>query len=329
MIPELGQLEILDVYREHFMDPVLWQPHVQAVCRRHGLLPCQQMRAGLAGSFPTFIVEDCWVVKFFGRLFGGELAHETELQVNRILPPDLAVHIPALLGSGSLLEGSTTWSWPYLIYEYLPSISIGEVYEQVSFEDRCAIAGTLGKLTRQMQQLPLDGVPLFRAGLDAYVRFFNARRAKCIDNHRQWQSLPGHLIDQLEDYLLPVETLVDPLIPYGLIHADITRDHIMGRLEAGRWVTLGLIDFGDARVGNVFYELPALHIDLFHCDKRLLRVYLEAYRLEDRRQFAHKAMCAALLHEFNIFSLMGEILPRYHQIATLPDLADILWDVEN
>jgi hygromycin-B 7''-O-kinase len=328
MIPDLSQFETLDVYRKHFMDSVFWQPHVQAVCRRHGLLPCQQVRAGLAGSFPTFIVEDRWVIKFFGRLFGGELAYETELQVNGLLPPDLAVRAPALLYSGSLLEDGLTWGWPYLIFEYLPGISIGEVYEQVSFEDKLALASALGKVTRQMQRLSLDGAPLFRAGLDAYARFFHDQRAKCFANHRQWQSLRGHLIDQLEEYLLPVEILVDPLVPHGLIHADITRDHILGRLEASRWVTLGLIDFGDARVGNVFYDLAALHIDLFQCDKRLLRAYLEAYGLEDRRQFAHKAMSAALLHEFDIFSVLVEVYPQAHQAASLSDLAEEIWNIQ-
>jgi hygromycin-B 7''-O-kinase len=328
MIPDLCQFETLDVYRKHFMDSVLWQPHVRTVCRRHGLIPCQQVRAGLAGSFPTFIVEDRWVIKFFGRLFGGELAYETELQVNGLLPPGLAVRAPALLYSGSLLADGQTWGWPYLIFEYLPGISIGEVYEQVSFEDKLALAIALGKVTRQMQRLALDGAPLFRAGLDVYARFFHDQRAKCVANHRQWQSLPGHLIDQLEDYLLPVEILADPLFPHGLIHADITRDHILGRLEAGRWVTLGLIDFGDARVGNVFYDLAALHIDLFQRDKRLLRVYLEAYDLEDRRLFAHKAMSAALLHEFDIFSMLGKMKPQFCNATMLGDLAEKIWDID-
>jgi hygromycin-B 7''-O-kinase len=327
MIPELAQLENIDIYRKHFMDSALWQPHVQVVCRRHGLNPYQQVRAGLAGSFPTFIVEDRWVIKFFGRLFGGELAYETELQVSRILPTDLAVPIPEMLSSGCLLDGGTVWGWPYLIFEYFPGISLGEVYEQVSIEDKLALASALGKFTRQMQRLSLDGAPLFHAGLDAYVDFLHDQRTKCLANHRQWQSLPGHLIDQLEEYLLPVETLVDPLVPFGLIHADITGDHILGRLKADRWVTLGLIDFGDARVGNVFYDLAALHIDLFRCDKRLLRAYLETYGLEDRRQFAHKAMSAALLHEFNIFSLLGNMKPQFCTAATLGDLAEMMWDI--
>ena len=327
MIPELDQLESLDAYRKHFMDAVLWQPHVQEVCRRHGLLPCQQVRAGLAGSFPTFIVNDRWVVKFFGRLFGGEHAYDTELQVNRLLPPDLAVHAPALLYSGSLLANGLAWGWPYLIYEYLPGISIGEVYGQVRFEDKLVLSSALGKVTRQIQHLPLDGAPLYHAGRDAYSRFLVQQRLSCTSNHRQWKSLPGHLVEQIEEYLLPVETLADALIPHGLIHADITRDHILGRLDGDGWITLGLIDFGDARVGNIYYDLGALHLDLFGGDKRLLRAYLDAYGLEDRQQFAHKAMSTALLHEFNLFSLLENMEPHIRQAARLNDLAEMIWDI--
>jgi hygromycin-B 7''-O-kinase len=38
-----------------------------------------------------------------------------------------------------------------------------------------------------------------------------------------------------------------------------------------------LIDFGDAMVGDLHYELAALHLDLFDCDKRLLRQFLDHY----------------------------------------------------
>jgi Ser/Thr protein kinase RdoA (MazF antagonist) len=227
------------------------------------------------------------------------------------------------------LFGSTqAWHWPYLIFEYIPGISIGDVYEQVSVEDKLTLANALGKTTRQIQRLSLNSTPLFKAGLDEYVRHLREQRSRCLANHWQWQSLPARLIDQLEDYLLPVEILADPRVPHGLIHADITRDHILGRLEAGRWVTLGLIDFGDARVGNIYYDLVALHVDLFRGDKRLLRAYLDAYGLEEQEQFAHKAMCAALIFQFNIFSLLAEIYPQAHQAASLMELAEVLWDIE-
>ena len=328
MIPDLEPLESLEGYRQYFMDETLWRSHIQTVCLRHNLLPCQQIRAGLAGTCPTFIVEDRWVVKFFGRLFDGQRSYETELQVSRLLPSDLTIRVPAILHFGNLFEADSVWSWPYLIFEYINGISIGEVYEQVSLEDKLSLARTLGEATRQLQHLPLERAPLFHAGWDGNIRFLQNQRKHCLANHREWQSVPVHLIDQLEAYLLPVENLVDRRVPPGLIHADITRDHILGQLQEGRWETLGLIDFGDARVGNVFYDLAALHLDLFRYDKRLLRAYLEVFGFRDDPQFTQKAMSAALLHQFNVFGKLSEVLPHVCQAVTLDDLANMIWDIE-
>lgn len=327
MISSLASLESLDGYRQHSMDADLWRPYVQAVCGRHGLQPCQQIRAGLAGTYPTFIIEDRWVVKFYGRLFDGQQAYETEFTVGRMLPADLGIHVPAVLYAGALIDKDNPWSWPYLIFEYIQGTSIGEVYEQVSFEDKLELARQLGKATRQMQDLSLEGAPLFRNGQDAYARFLQGQSERCMANHQEWRSLPDHLLDQLEAYILPVVALVDCRFPNGLIHADITRDHILGRLEAGRWTTLGLIDFGDARAGNVLYDLGALHLDLFRYDKRLLRAYLAAYGLSADPQFPHLAMSAALLHQFNVFQGLIDALPQARLASTFENLAKMLWDI--
>ncbi len=50
-----------------------------------------------------------------------------------------------------------------------------------------------------------------------------------------------------------------------------------GSWDGERWQTWALVDFSDARVGDLLYELVALHIDLFQLDTRLLRAFLEAY----------------------------------------------------
>jgi Ser/Thr protein kinase RdoA (MazF antagonist) len=328
MIASLESLETLDGYRRYFMDTDLWRPQVQDVCRRHGLLPCQQIRAGLAGTYPTFIVEDRWVVKFFGRLFDGQQSYEMEHQVGHLLPSDLIVHVPAILYSGALEAANTSWPWPYLIFEFIHGTSIGEVYGQVAIEDKLELARLIGKATRQLQNLQLDGVSLFRTGQETYVHFLQSQRERCLANHQEWRSLPDQLLGQIGAYVLPVDALVDCRFPFGLIHADITRDHILGRLEAGRWTTLGLIDSGDARAGNIFYDLAALHLDLFRYDKRLLRAYLEAYGLPDDLQFPHLAMSGALLHQFNVLEGLLDALPQARFVASLGDLAKMIWDIQ-
>jgi hygromycin-B 7''-O-kinase len=157
------------------------------------------------------------------------------------------------------------------------------------------------------------------------------QRLACADNQRAWSSLPERLVDQVNDFLAPADDLVDLEAAPHLIHADLTRDHLLGRLEHGRWITLGLIDFGDAMVGNLYYELVALHLDLFRCDKRLLRAFLNAYRPDERlrRNFAARAMTATLLHQFDVLVLVSPLLKRQaREIASLAELGSLLWEVD-
>ena len=69
----LGRLGTLEGYRKSFTDAVLWRPYVERICREHGW-SCNLVSTGVAGTFPTFIVDKQRVVKFFGRLFEGERA---------------------------------------------------------------------------------------------------------------------------------------------------------------------------------------------------------------------------------------------------------------
>jgi hygromycin-B 7''-O-kinase len=157
-----------------------------------------------------------------------------------------------------------------------------------------------------------------------------SQRRGCRQSFEEWGCLPEHLMAQLDDFLLPVDELLDSRSTPHLIHADLTADHVLGRLECGRWHSLALIDFGDAMVGNLYYELVALHLDLFHGDKRLLAAYLDAYGLDKqaRRKLPMLAMNMALLHRFNVLGPVFERDPGLRQVPTLNDLADMLWNVE-
>ena len=114
--------------------------------------------------------------------------------------------------------------------------------------------------------------------------------------------------------------------PPHLIHADLTRDHLLGRVVDGRWQSLALIDFGDAMTGDLLYELSALHLDMFRGEKRLLRAFLDAYGMteEARAALPHQALATSLLHQFNDFEALepGRLAAR-----TLEELADDLWRV--
>jgi len=325
-VNHLHLLESYETYGDYFMDLRLWEAFVRQICQRHNLEPSEPVRAGLAGTYPTFIVADRWVIKFFGRLFQGAAAYQVELQANQLIASTGEIPAPPVVDTGNLFQITDSWNWPYLIFKCVPGVSIGEVYGQVSFEDKLALARQLGRITRKLHHIPLTGTAFDSPNRQGgYQGFLATQREICVRNHQEWGSLPKRLIVQIEDYLLPVEALVNDDGPAALIHADITRDHILGSINELGWQTHALIDFGDAMVGDLFYELVALHLDTFQADQNLLKAYLQAYGLSDhqRQDFVHKAMSVTLLHQFHVLDGVRAFLEC--EVDSLEVLATNLW----
>jgi len=58
-LADLSVLDELAGYRRHFLDVALWTPYVRIACKTAGL-DCCQVRPGLPGTFPMFIVDQNW-----------------------------------------------------------------------------------------------------------------------------------------------------------------------------------------------------------------------------------------------------------------------------
>jgi hypothetical protein len=50
--------------------------------------------------------------------------------------------------------------------------------------------------------------------------------------------------------------------------------------EGVKWKPVSLIDFGDTLVGDTAYELVAIHLALFRCDKELLAEFVKVITLQ-------------------------------------------------
>jgi hypothetical protein len=322
MIPRIAHpleaLESLDGYRQHFMDARLWHPFVERVCRRHNLT-CESIRPGLAGTFPAFIVDKRWVVKFFGSFFGGEQCWQVETEVADLMAGLPEIPVAKVVASGTL---ETVPGWHYLIFDFIQGVSIGEVYGRVKFEDKLALVRWLGAALRRMHRLQTREDTVLPRLSEALMRGWFAVRWP--EGREKW---PEHLAIQVEGYLRENVAFIQSGAEY-FIHADLTCDHILGHLSDDGWKTLAVIDFGDAMLGNIFYELAALHLDLFDCDKRLLAVFLKAYGLSPDRDFVRKAMVTSLLHQFDVFGPLFEWKPQLREVCTLEEFADLLWNFD-
>jgi hygromycin-B 7''-O-kinase len=319
----LADFDSREFYTRHFLDLALWAPFVRQVCERHAF-SAAEIRTGTPGTCPVFMVDNRWVVKFFGPLFNGAESFAAERAASRWIDQHPVLPHAARLADGQLWAGSEAgWHWPYLIFEFLDGVSLGEVFETLSESDRRQLARDLGTWLRALHDLELPATPPFEASWDRFQGFLRHQAAGCAARQAQWAALPAPLLAEIPGFLPPVDALFDPRSRPRLIHADLTGDHLLGRLEAGRWTSLGLIDFGDARAANLEYELTCLHLDLFRGSRPLLATFLEAYGFSPGPGFAQRMLAYSLLHEFNLLAPFAGRM----RAGSLAGLADELWSL--
>jgi aminoglycoside phosphotransferase (APT) family kinase protein len=282
-------------------DVDFWAPYVNDALRRHEL-PTGAPGIGTGGTFPTFLVGSC-VVKLFPAFFSGAECFEIERSIHQLFLDHPEIPAPRLIAHGQLFD--IGWPWPFLITSRLEGTSWRNA--NLSTEDQVAVALQLGGLIRRVHELPCPADAAWSNDV------LGDLRATCADRHRVWNVLPPRLLDQIHRFLSP------PSTTQRLVHADLHSDHIF--VDGGRLV--GVIDWGDALYGDPYYELPALHFGTFGGNKRLLRAFLDGYQWKPTNDFAVRAMSMTLVHEF---SPLRERTPPLAGIATLEDLASLLWD---
>ena len=315
-------------YGRLFTDVNVWRQAVEQVAQRHQLA-ATTIQAGLAGTHPTFRFGDegqQHFLKFYEtRLFTGARSYRIERALYQNLLVGLPLAIPQLVASGTLQSDG---SWPYIITTVIPGQSFGEVRARVSQPDTLAIATVLGQTIRQLHHIPVGQTPILGELQQEFRHYIDRRYAQCVADHRRWNTLPSHLLEQIPAYLA-AQPRLNTETEAALIHADLTHDHLLGEWHADHWQPTGLIDFGDAWVGDPIYELVALHLSLFQLDKSLLKPFLHAYGVDPAlpTHFVERAMVATLLFEFNPFGPIAEHRPDLLTATTLEEMAFQLWDV--
>jgi hygromycin-B 7''-O-kinase len=315
-------------YAGRFTDAAYWRPYVEAVCARQGLGPCGAIRAGLPGTNAVFLVDSRYAVKLYTDLFGGATSFAAERDLYGWFAAHPGLPVPALVAQGDLFPTGDGWPWPYIVTTVVPGVSYGEAAAGVAYADKLALATFLGGVCRGLHGTSWPGTPALPARWEPFLDFLAARRRACVADQRAWGTLPARLIDQIDAYLPPLADLVDPAVPPCLLHCDLNADHVLGDFRAGHWRPTGLIDFGDAQVGDPAYELPALHLGLFHGDKALLRAWRTAYggRATGDARWIRRAMSMTLLHQFDVLTDLFRALPAARRITSLEELATLLWD---
>ncbi len=321
-------LETLDEYRRLFTDAAHWQPFVKEVCKLHGLAAGADIHTSpVPGTCPVFIVDEKFVVKFFGRPFSGRASFAAERDAFHLLAQDADLPVPRLLAEGALLQSG---EWPYLIGEWRPGQSVGELRDELSQQTMATIAAEVGRMAQQLHALPLDATETLRPSWNTFADLLEKQRGNCTRRHAEWGHLPAHLLEQVDSFLLPSPQLIDRQKTPQFLHADLTADHLLLVKENDAWQISALIDFGDAIVGDPLFELIPVYLDLLDGDKDLLRIFTTncglGETLDETR--AVKLLNFCLLHPFDVLGGLFDRTPAGHQLPDLHSLALWLWKTD-
>jgi Ser/Thr protein kinase RdoA (MazF antagonist) len=308
------------------MDLALWSPWVCQVVHQHFSQYPDEIKPGVAGTFPTFIVDDKLVVKFFGLPFNGHQSYQVERTAAEIMRHHPVFPTAELVAWGNLKPANLE-RWFYLVFQYLPGKRFAEAFDRLSSFTRCEFAFWIGEHLRQLHQIPLN--PSMERQLPNQQNLYSANSFQVMEKHRQWGILPKYLVAQIPKFLETPGDVADDTQSGHLIHADLTGDHFLGSIVDDGWQLSGVIDFGDAMFGNLDYEMVALHLDTFRLNKKMLHAFLSGYRLPHvlQEQLPFRCMRAALLHQFNV---MEAVPPTVWQTGwnSIESLANYLWGFE-
>jgi hygromycin-B 7''-O-kinase len=317
--PRRPEIPSLQDYCRVFTDLTVWRSLVEAVCARHHL-SCRVITSGTPGTHVVFLVDGRFAIKIYSSFFDGIHSYRVERDIYGLIARHPHIPAPPLVAHGELFPGEDGWPYPYVVTEVIPGVPLAGLPDSLWQRDGAAIAAYLGDLMRQLHALPLDGLTALEPTWEAFAAFVTRQRQQYTGSG----FAPPRGLDHLrDDCAAQLVDLIDRSRPPCLVHADITRDHVLGRLVQGHWQPTGLIDFGDARTGDPVYEFIALHLDVFRGDKRLLKSALDAYG-EIPPDFVRRATALTLLHEFDVLAGVP------FDLRSVPDFETFgaqLWDV--
>jgi len=294
-------------YGSRLGDLGFWRPYVSEILECHDVAGAgREWVAGTGGTYPTFLYGDV-----AGKLFGYFASWGQNWAAGRaalaLIVTDPEIAAPRLLFEGRLYADADA-PWPYLITTRMSGMAWRDA--DLTTNEQLGVAAELGAQVRRVHAL-------HPSGIDTHATWLPLNPAEATERHRAWGSLPPPLIAQIDDYL----TRLGPFDPV-LVHADLTAEHAF--VENGRLT--GIIDWGDAMVTDRHYELGALHVDMFRCDKALLRAFLQAYGWPAGADFPHRALSLALYHRFDVFEPIGT-LRQLRGVDTLDVLATELFAI--
>ncbi len=275
--------------------PGQWVDAIDAIRQRHGLT--EQFSQSRDGSTVVFL-SDQRCIKLHPPFPGFSASHRREVAALGCVAGALPIPTPELLAEGTLDD------WGYFITTRLPGRPIDALWDDLGADVRIDLATQLGDSIRELHRL--DGDPVARL-TEEWGEFRAAQRVRCLDQERDG-GLAAPRLTELEHYLDRIDQLPEPSPTPAILHTEIGPSHVL--VADGR--ITGLIDFGDAMVGDPEYDLAPVGMFVTRGDRAAFGAFCRAYG-QDASALADperedRLLRHALLHRYGTLRWYLEVL---------------------
>jgi hygromycin-B 7''-O-kinase len=238
----------------------------------------------------VFYVGDA-VVKIYTPYFHGRESLGMEVAVLQNLALDPSIPVPKVRASGDLLVGSSDWNWPYVVLSRVPGRVLAEDWPTLDTLTRARVLREVGAIVSKIHRVAPSALvgETFRK---VWARGFASFLERQLDGLR--------LARELDAVAIADEARSMAISPTGpawpvLLHGDLSPDHVL--VEGGHVV--GLLDFGDAKLGDPLYDFVGIRLN-FTDNQQELASFSQGYGtasfpLQDGRL---RLLQYALLHEW-------------------------------
>lgn len=262
-----------------------WMPvlaHLQQVFQLTG----EQWRRIPEGNNALFQLGDEVIVKLVPPNWRRQ--GDKELIVAPLLDGKLSLETPRFIGGGELDN------WVFVISSRLQGCSLADVWPSLEVAQKRVIMLQVGKLLRELRSITFDADIAIRVDWQQYI---GTLVSDCMARHRR-RAMPAHLAEQVMPYLAAAGDF-SQAAQARLIHMDIHPWNLMARQDQGQWTLCGLIDFGDAIVGNCDrFELLTPLMFMAQGNPILVQALLDSYGLQgdcDAPTLRRQLMASALI----------------------------------
>lgn len=250
-----------------------WKPLIQKICSTHQI-NCQKISHLPPGSNAVFSINDELVIKLFVPkevMFSRPEAFLIEKEA-LILTNDIT-HSPQLIASGTF---SDRYTFSYLMMQKIEGKSLAEV-----------------SATEKKYYLPqVKGMmdTLYRANIQT-KHIPEMTLNKAIENPH-WDDFPDSFQNE--------RRMILPLLDFSkqyFVHGDLKAENIL--IDSKQQVRI--IDWADAHLAPLSYDLPYLVFKLLNGDKQQMESYFGGLVLDE--SFIETLVHALLIHKFGAYLL--------------------------